>query len=73
MKVMSVCIDDEIYSTLKRVAGPRGMSRFIAGAVKERLEVEDKKLVNEYREAAKDADRRKVEQDWNAADADGWD
>ena len=73
MKTMSVSIDDRIYSALKRAAGPRGMSRFIADAVKERLALADKKLVAEYREAALDADRLAAEKDWETTDVDGWD
>jgi metal-responsive CopG/Arc/MetJ family transcriptional regulator len=69
---MSVSMDEELYRSLKRAAGNRGMSRFIAEAVRERLRDTEKRLRDEYSEAENDLDRQEIVKDWDAVDTEGW-
>ena len=72
MRTMSVSMDEELYRSLKRAAGNRGMSRFIAEAVRERLRDTEKRLRDEYSEAENDLDRQEIVKDWDAVDTEGW-
>ena len=65
-------MDEELYRSLKRAAGNRGMSRFIAEAVRERLRDTEKRLRDEYSEAENDLDRQEIVKDWDAVDTEGW-
>jgi hypothetical protein len=71
-KTMSITVDREIYRLLKQVAGPRGMSRFISEALRDRLSSKKKALYKEYLAASKDRRREKVLRDWDAFGTD-WD
>jgi metal-responsive CopG/Arc/MetJ family transcriptional regulator len=69
---MSVNIDDDLYRRLKRAAGNRGMSRYIAEAVRERLRGSESQLHEEYQAAAVDPERQRIAQDWGAIETEGW-
>ena len=71
-RTMSVSIDETLYHQLKRNAGPRGMSRFIAEALREKLHGGSDHLRREYVAAGKDKARREVLRDWDSLDAEGW-
>jgi predicted CopG family antitoxin len=72
MRIMSVSIADDLYRRLKRTAGSRGMSRFISEAVRAKLRESESELVNEYRDAENDPERRQVVKDWDVAETEGW-
>jgi metal-responsive CopG/Arc/MetJ family transcriptional regulator len=72
MKIMSVSIDEGLYRRLKIAAGNRGMSRFIAEAVREKLRDSESRLIEEYRTAQNDPDRQQIVEDWDAIEAEGW-
>lgn len=69
---MSISIEDELFRRLKRTAGSRGMSRFIAEAVREKLKESEGRLQHEYQEAAGDPERRETLEDWDAIETEGW-
>ena len=72
MQTMSITIDEKLYSRLKRTAGQRGMSRFIAEAVREKLRSSEDELYKEYLAAQRDNERRQVLDDWNTLETEGW-
>ena len=72
MRTMSITIDEPLYRTLKKTAGPRGMSRFIAEALLEKLRGNRQNLYREYKMASQDADRREVLEDWDELETEGW-
>ena len=72
MKTMSITIDEQLYSLLKRTAGPRGMSQFISRVLREKLRSTQKSLYREYLAAKEDRDRQKVLSDWDALENEGW-
>ncbi len=72
MKVMSVSVEEDLYRALKAVAGPRGMSRFIAEAVRDKLSESRRALEAEYAEAAGDRRRQEELADWDAIAGEGW-
>lgn len=73
MKTMSVSIEEDLYHSLKAAAGPRGMSRFIAAAVREKLRETQDSLYDEYRKASRDRERQAEIGDWAAVDGEAWD
>lgn len=72
MRTMSITIDEPLYRALKRTAGPRGMSRFIAEALREKLRGSRQLLYREYQMASQDEDRREALGDWDALETEGW-
>lgn len=72
MRTMSITIDEQLYATLKKVAGPRGMSRFIAEALRERLHSSQDQLYEEYLEAKDDWDREGILADWDGIATEAW-
>ena len=72
MRTMSVTMEERLYRNLKRVAGPRGMSRFIAEAVRDKLDHRQDDLYQEYLEASRDRRRRRELSNWDALETDGW-
>jgi len=69
-KTMSVTIDRDLHHLLKRTAGPRGMSRLISEALRERLLSSRNNLYREYLAASKDRQRVEALKDWDALDTD---
>ena len=67
-RTMSVSIDETLYHQLKRNAGPRAMSRFIAEALREKLHGGSYHLRREYVAAGKDKARREALRDWDSLD-----
>jgi predicted CopG family antitoxin len=72
MRTMSITIDEQLYRTLKKTAGPRAMSRFIGEAVREKLRASRGRLYQEYRLANEDRDRNEALEDWEALETEGW-
>ncbi len=72
MQTMSITIDEKLYRRLKRTAGQRGMSRFIAEAVREKLRSSEDELYKEYVAAQRDEERGQVLDDWDALEIEGW-
>ena len=72
MQTMSITIDEKLYRRLKRTAGQRGMSQFIAEAVREKLRSSEDELYKEYLAAQRDDERRQVLDDWNTLETEGW-
>jgi hypothetical protein len=72
MRTMSVTIDEQLYHLLKKTAGPRGMSKFIAQAVQDRLDSSQHTLYQEYLAASSDQDRQEVSRDWDGIDTASW-
>ena len=72
MRTMSITIDEQLYRVLKKTAGPRGMSQFIALALKEKLSSRQDALYQEYVAASKDEDRQQVLEDWDRIAAEDW-
>ena len=72
MQTMSITIDEKLYRRLKRTAGQRGMSRFIAEAVREKLHSSEDELYKEYLAAQRDDERRQVLDDWDRLATEGW-
>jgi hypothetical protein len=69
---MSITVDEDLYRDLKRTAGPRGMSKFIADSVRRRLRSAQTSLYEEYLDASKDKDRQQVIEDWETTETEGW-
>jgi predicted CopG family antitoxin len=72
MRTMSITIDEQLYTLLKKTAGPRGMSRYIAQTLQEKLQSTEQSLYQEYLSAKEDEERQEVLSDWDAVDAEGW-
>jgi hypothetical protein len=72
MRTMSVTIEEQLYHLLKKTAGPRGMSKFIAQALKDRLDSSQHTLYQEYLAASTDPDRQEVLRDWDGIDTESW-
>ena len=72
MKTISVSIDEGLYRVLKFAAGPRGMSRFIANAVREKLAESQDSLYQSYREASGDRQRVQEVAEWDGIDGESW-
>lgn len=64
-------MDEQLYRQLKRVAGPRGMSRFIAEAVREKLGSKGDQLYEEYLAAQDEPERQEILEDWDAIETEG--
>ena len=72
MRTMSITIDERLYTLLKKTAGARRMSRYIAEALQEKLQFSEQSLYREYMSAKEDRDRQEVLSDWDAIEAEGW-
>ena len=69
---MSITIDEQLYAVLKKTAGPRGMSRFIVCALKDKLRGSRKSLYREYLSAKEGKVRESVLRDWDTTEIEGW-
>ena len=69
---MSITIEEPLYRALKKTAGQRGMSRFIAEAVREKLQNSRQNLYQEYQMASQDPDRQEVLADWDGLETESW-
>jgi predicted CopG family antitoxin len=69
---MSITIEVDLYETLKRTAGPRGMSRFISDVLREALTSSEQQLARAYQAAGRDSERQAVLRDWDAIETKGW-
>jgi hypothetical protein len=72
MRTMSITIDERLYRVLKKTAGPRGMSQFIAQALQEKLRLSRETLRREYRAAEEDEGRKEELSDWDAVGTESW-
>jgi hypothetical protein len=66
--VVSVTVEEDLYVALKKFAGPRGMSRFIATALREKLSKRGDSLHQEYLAAKQNRVRLKEIGEWAATD-----
>jgi hypothetical protein len=72
MRTMSITIDERLYRILKKTAGPRGMSQFIAHALQEKLRSSRETLSREYRAAEEDESRKEELLDWDVVGTESW-
>ena len=61
-KKLTIIIDEEVYSGLHKVIGPRKISRFVEDLVRPHVVKYD--LEAAYREISKDADREREALEW---------
>ena len=71
-RTMSIVMQEDLYRELKKVAGPRGMSRFISDAVRTRLRRKRPRLEEEYASAERDRRRQRELKDWDAISGERW-
>ena len=64
-KKLTITIDEDVYSGLYKVIGPRKISHFVEDLVRPHVMKHD--LESGYREMANDADREKEAFDWAEA------
>lgn len=69
---LNITLDEELYQRLKAQTPPKKLSAFIAEAVRAKLRPGPAELERGYRAAAKEPWRRRLEQDWNATEAEAW-
>ena len=72
LRTMSITIDEELYRTLKKSAGPRGMSRLISEALREKLGGRRQDLYREYLAARADSEREQELSEWDVTQVEGW-
>ncbi len=64
-KKLTITIDEEVYSGLHKVIGPRKISRFVEDLVRPHVLKRD--LVKSYEQMAKDLDRENEALEWAEA------
>lgn len=69
---LNVTMEEELYRRLKKEIPPRGISAFIAEAVRARLQPSRKALDAGYRAASREKWRRQVTDDWAPTETEGW-
>lgn len=72
-KNITFSMPDELIGTLHSVVGRRGLSQFVAKAIKKALEERMSELKRAYAAANNDPDRLKTISDWESLEAEGWD
>lgn len=72
-QTLSIKISSDIYRQLKDEVGKGKISKFIEKLVARELSMQDKKLAQEYQEAAQDKKRWKEAQEWEQAQMEDWD
>lgn len=65
MHRLNISMDEQLYLKLKKMAGPRKISHFIAEAVMEKLHLREDALYQQYLEASQDLARKELEADWS--------
>jgi len=65
-------MDDDVYERLKKDVPPKKLSAFITSAVREKLRPDTKLLKAGYRAASKEPWRKRLSDDWEDTDVEGW-
>lgn len=69
---LNITMDRDLYRQLKTELPPKGISAFIADAVKARLFPDKQTLDAAYKAAAKEEWRKKFARDWQATEVENW-
>ena len=69
---LNITLDEALFQRLKRELPPKGISAFIAAAVRARLRPDRAALDAGYRAASLDASTREVAEDWSATEVEAW-
>ncbi len=69
---LNITMDRELYKRLKKELPRKGISSFIADAVRARLFPDKRVLDAAYKAASREIWRRKVDRDWRATEMEGW-
>ncbi len=71
MAHLSITLDDDLYTLLKRDLPAKRISAFICDAVRAKLRPTREDLDNAYRSAAKEEWRKELAE-WSALDGEAW-
>lgn len=66
-------IPEDVLQLLHAFVEKRGLSKFVAQAIKKALEEKRNSLKAAYREAEKDEDTKETIEDWAKLDGEDWD
>ena len=69
---LRLTLDEKLYARLKRELPAKGISAFIAEAVRAKLRPDRRTLDDAYKAAAKESWRRELDADWSVAEAESW-
>ena len=69
---LNITMDEDLYRRLKEELPPKGISAFIAAAVKAKLAPDRKALDAAYKAASRERWRRELSQGWKATEGEGW-
>jgi hypothetical protein len=72
MKTLSIALDDALFEKLKRHIPSGKISKFISGAISEKIEEKEAALYNEYLAASKEQDINEELKDWDGIDGNNW-
>lgn len=69
---LNITMEEDLYRRLKKELPPKGISAFIAEAVRARLRPDRRTLEAAYKAAARERWRRGVSADWRATEGEAW-
>lgn len=69
---LNITLDETLYRRLKESCPPKGISRFIADAVRARLYPDRAALEAGYRAAARETWRSEVAGEWEVTEIEDW-
>jgi hypothetical protein len=69
---LNITMDEDLYMRLKKELPPKGISAFIASAIRARLQPDRQVLDAAYKAAAEEAWRKKLAHDWKATELEDW-
>src|SRR5207245_7202148 len=69
---LKITMDEDLYRRLKREVPPKRISLFISQAVRRRLLPDRRPLDAAYKAARRERWRRRVAEDWRAAEPEQW-
>ena len=69
---LNITMDRDLCRRLKKELPPKGISAFIAGAVKARLQPDRQALDAAYKAAAEETWRKKFAHDWRTTEIEDW-
>ena len=72
MRTLSITVDDELFEKLKRHIPAGKISKFISGAISQKIEEQENALYKEYLAASQEQEIKEELKDWDNIDGDSW-
>ena len=65
MRIMSICVTEDLYMKLKYVIPSKKISKFISEIISKELDLREQEIIADYKNAELDIERQNLLKEWD--------